>query len=140
MLRLRFIVIPGPTKDISKMFFDSLLSKQIENKKILRKTSQRIRHLARQGLALRGHHEENYIELLYLRPEDDALSKEWFLKKTKKYTSPTIQNQILEDISLVILRDFLNRSKGVSSLVLWQINLLTYPTLKNNLLSAFDGN
>ena len=104
---LRFIEIPDPTTDISKMILDSLLSKQIENKKILGKYSLHIRHLAREGLALRADHEENYIELLYLRTEDDALSKVWLSKKTKTYTSPTIQNQTLEDISLVILLDFL---------------------------------
>ena len=54
-LELRFIEIPGHDQDISKMISDSLLSKQVENRKILRKIILSTRYLASQGLTLRGH-------------------------------------------------------------------------------------
>ena len=52
------------------------------------------------GVVLRGHQLENsnLTQSLYLRREDDALLKELLLKKTKKYTFPTIQNEVLKDI------------------------------------------
>ena len=64
-----------------------------------------IRYLARQGIALRGYNEENpnFIQLLNLRAEDDDHLKEWLLRKSKKYTSPIIQNEILKDMALTIL-------------------------------------
>ena len=69
-----------------------------------------IRYLARQGIALRGHNEENsnFIQLLNLRAEDDDNLKEWLLRKSKKYTSPIIKNEILKDMALTILHDIVN--------------------------------
>ena len=69
-----------------------------------------IRYLARQGIALRGHNEENsnFIQLLNLRAEDDDNLKEWLLRKSKKYTSPIVKNEILKDMALTILHDIVN--------------------------------
>ena len=74
-----------------------------------------LRYLVRQGIALRGHNEEklNFIQLLNLRAEDDDNLKEWFLKKSKKYTSPIIQNEILKDRALTILHDIVNSTKDL---------------------------
>ena len=47
--------MPGHDEDISKMISDSLLSKQVENRKTLRKIILSTRYLASQGLTLRGH-------------------------------------------------------------------------------------
>ena len=71
------------------------------------------RYLARQGIALRGHNDEdsNFIQLLNLLAEDDDNLKEWLLRKSKKYTSPIIQNEILKDMALTILRDIVNSVK-----------------------------
>ena len=72
-----------------------------------------IRYLARQGIALRGHNEENsnFIQLLNFHAEDDDNLKEWLLRNSKKYTSPIIQNEILKDMALTILRDIVNSIK-----------------------------
>ena len=72
-----------------------------------------IKYLARQGIALRGHDEENsnFIQLLNLHAEDDDNLKEWLLRKSKKYTSLIIQNEILKDMALTILRDIVNSIK-----------------------------
>ena len=69
-----------------------------------------IRYLARQGIALRGHNEENsnFIQLLNLRAEDNDNLKEWLLRKSKKYMSPIIKNEILKDMALTILHDIVN--------------------------------
>ena len=72
-----------------------------------------LRYLARQGIALRGHNEENsnFVQLLNLLAEDDSNLKESLLRKSKKYTSPTIQNKILKDMALTILREIVNSIK-----------------------------
>lgn len=60
--------------------------------------------LARQSLPLRGdwHSDEgaendsNFVQLLKLRCEDDPSIVEWLQRKKFKYTSPMIQNELLE--------------------------------------------
>ena len=79
------------------------------------KTTSSLRYLVRQGIALPGHNEEklNFIQLLNLRAEDDDNLKKWLLKKSKKYTSPIIQNEILKDRALTILHDIVNSTKDL---------------------------
>ena len=67
-----------------------------------------MRFLARQGLPLRGHGDEsdsNFMQLLLLRGEDDPRVVNWIQKKTDKYTSPEMQNEMLKVMALHILRD-----------------------------------
>ena len=96
------------TKDLIQTIRSTLKLQQDRNRKTLIKIMSIIRYLARQGIALRGHNEENsnFIQLLNLRAEDDVNLKEWLLRKSKKYTSPIIQNEILKDMALTILRVF----------------------------------
>ena len=61
--------------------------------------------LAHQGLPLRGDGSEddsNYIRLLKLRAIDDPRINKWCQKKSDKYTSPAIQNEILKIMALKI--------------------------------------
>ena len=58
----------------------------------------------RQSLPLRGNWDEdsasevnsNVYQLLLLRTEDDKDIMDWLLQKSFKYTSPDVQNEILE--------------------------------------------
>ena len=60
--------------------------------------------LARQALPLRGkwstktkcEENSNFYQLLVLRAEDNHSLKTWLTKKRGKYTSPKIQNEILQ--------------------------------------------
>ncbi len=57
-----------------------------------------VQFLARQGLPLRGDGEEtdsNFTQLLKSRGLDDPRIDSWLSKKTSKYTSHIIQNEIL---------------------------------------------
>lgn len=66
-----------------------------------------IRFLCRQGLALRGHHDEsdsNLKQLLRMKAEDDPVLLEWLKRKENVYTSPDIQNEILKIMGLQIFR------------------------------------
>ncbi len=70
-----------------------------------------VKYLLRQGLALRGHVEDegNLIQLLKLREADvDGLSS-WI--KEKNYLSHDIINEICEIISLSIVRELIKEVK-----------------------------
>ena len=64
--------------------------------------------LSRQGIALRGDGEEkdsNFIKLLLLRSIDNTTILSMLDKKTDKYTSPIIQNEMLKIMGLQVLRE-----------------------------------
>ena len=73
------------------------------NRGYLLKVAQSIRFLARQGLALRGDGPEedssNFIQLLHLRSFDDLLIADFLKKKTDKYCSHQIQNELLQTMA-----------------------------------------
>ena len=69
-----------------------------------------IRFLARQGLALRGdgigEPDSNFLQLLKLTAdyEQDGKLSEWMKRKSSRYTSHEIQNEILQVMAMQILR------------------------------------
>ena len=67
-----------------------------------------LRYLCRQGLPLRGHsnqeEDSNYIQLIRLIGESDQKLNVWLKKRTEKYTSGEIQNELLKVITLHALR------------------------------------
>ena len=68
---------------------------------------QNVQHLGRQGLAFRGHNDEesNFIQLLKLRSHDQPDISEWLARKGgDKYTSPEVQNELLTLMCHAILR------------------------------------
>ena len=75
-----------------------------------------IRYLARQRLPLRSHNdsESDFRQLLLLWAEDDPNFQEWLLKETNRFTSSTIQNEILEDMAVHILRPIVKYIKKSS--------------------------
>ncbi|KAL5475102.1 hypothetical protein EMCRGX_G027157 [Ephydatia muelleri] len=63
--------------------------------------------LARQGIPIRGDgddSESNFIQLLKLSGQGDAKMDEWLKKKTDKYTSHDIQNELLKIMAQHVLR------------------------------------
>jgi hypothetical protein len=61
-----------------------------------------------QGLAVRGHSEDlgNFENLLKLRATDNAALKSWLEKSGYRWLSPAIQNEIIQDLALSVLRYF----------------------------------
>ena len=79
-----------------------------ENRKCLIKIIETIQFLGRQGLALRGDESDeisNFMQLLKLRSKDFLKLKEWLEKKTEKYTSHDIQNELFKVMVHQIIRD-----------------------------------
>ncbi|CAG2184616.1 unnamed protein product [Mytilus edulis] len=63
--------------------------------------------LARQGLPIRGadnDKDSNFYQLNNLRCQEDPKFKEWLQRKTDRYTSPEIQNEIISIMSDQVVR------------------------------------
>ena len=82
-----------------------------ENRKILLSILSNIRYLARQTLPLRGGDTEtkseensNFHQLLKLPAQENPEIIEWLRKEPEKYTSPEIQNELLEAMALGMMQ------------------------------------
>ena len=73
-------------------------------------------YLARQRLPLCSHNdsESNFRQLLLLRAEDGPNFQEWLYKETNRFTSSAIQNEILKDMTMHILRSIVKNIKKFS--------------------------
>jgi hypothetical protein len=101
------LTIPSQHQDCGVMLSNGLAREKTINRQMLHKIISSIRYLARQGLALRGHGNDddgNFTQLLQLRAIDDPSIFDWLKKKSSKYISPEIQNELLMVMSHEILR------------------------------------
>ncbi len=100
-------VVTVKSTDVAEILSAKLAKDKMERRQCFLKILSNIRFLGRQGLPLRGHGDEadsNYMQLMKLRSEEDSRVKDWLKKKTDKYTSPEIQNEILKLMALSVLR------------------------------------
>ncbi|KAJ8049944.1 Zinc finger MYM-type protein 1 [Holothuria leucospilota] len=90
------------------------------NRRMLVKVFTSVRYLARQGLPLRGHEDDegNFWQLLHLREEDDPNLAIYTVSATS-YTSPQAQNEMLKDFSHSVLRQVVKnvRNNGVFAIM-----------------------
>ena len=103
----RKITLQKQAKDIGESLSKAHSEEKADNRKQLLSVLQNVRFLARQGLPVRGHDDtqSNFIQLLKLHGESDASILKWLEKKTDKYTSADMQNEILQVMALSILRE-----------------------------------
>ena len=86
---------------------------RIERRRIFLKILPCVRYLARQSLPIRGNWSEesgsefnaNFNRLLLLRCEGDPEMAKWLERKHFRYTSPLVQNEMLEVLALGIMRE-----------------------------------
>ena len=105
---LTFEVTVPQYSNIQEMTSEKIKFNMQENRKCLIKIIETIQFLGPQGLALRGNESDknfNFMQLLKLRSKDFLKLKEWLEKKTEKYTSHDIQNELLRLIAHQVLRD-----------------------------------
>ena len=103
----KLYILPSTTKDIGESLNIAHGKEKQMNREYFLKVLQTIRFLARQGIALRGDGKEddsNFIQLLKIRANDDSRIHDYLSKKTDKYTSPTVVNEIIAIMALKILR------------------------------------
>ena len=123
----RLITAPTTAKgDIAYLIDENSQAIKQNNREMLLKILSSIRYLARQSLPLRGNWKEeekseydsNFFQLLKLRCEDDPKLAEWMDKKSNKFLSPKIQNEMLQIMALQILRDI---AKNIQSAEIYSI-------------------
>ena len=101
--------------NVREMTSEKIKSDMQENRKCLIKIIESLLFLGRQGLALRGDENDensNFMQLLKLRSIDFPKLKEWLKKKTEKYTSHDIQNELLMLMAHHILRDLTDEMRN----------------------------
>ena len=93
------VEIPQSVRDIGESMREGLANEKQGNRAVLHIILQNTTYLARQGLPLPGHSddtESNFQQLLKLRDEDVITLADWRERKTNKYTSPEIQNEMIQ--------------------------------------------
>ena len=99
---------PKTCPDVAEMLSSELARQKADNRHCLLKILSNLRFLARQGLANRGSGDDkdsNFTQLLKLRSEDDGRIMDWLSKKTDKYASHDMQNEMLQVMAPSMLRD-----------------------------------
>ena len=108
-----FTVCDQVKGDIDYLFASpKVIEEQKKNRKCLSTIVENIRFLARQTLPSRGNwkkevgceEDSNFHQLNLLRSQDNPAMAAWLKRKGDTYTSPEIQNEILEIMALKILR------------------------------------
>jgi len=99
--------LPKECSDVAEILSAEHQREKTINRKMFLIILQCLRYLARQGLALRGHNDDdnsNFTQLLHLKALDNPELVTWINKKTNKYTSPDVQNECLQLMALHVLR------------------------------------
>ena len=112
--------LEGTTVDTQ---LSSAWARQQENgRHCLKSIANSIQYLARLGLALRGHtaDEGNFYQHLKSKAKDDALLSNW-LTRSQDYTSPLVQNEILQLLSNNIVREIV---KSIQALPILQYSII----------------
>jgi len=108
----RVFTLPATTTDIGEVLSTVHAQEEFENRQCLLKILSNLRFLARQSCGIRGDGDEsdsNFMQLFKLRGEDDPRVCEWMKKRTNKYTSHEVQNDILKAMALNVLRTIATR-------------------------------
>ena len=110
------VMLVVPYGDVIEMLSTEHASNKKANRKILLKIFQNIQFLDRQGLPLRGHDvlESNFIQLYKLHSIDDPSLTAWQKRKGDNYLSPSIQNEILQIMSLNVVREITSNIHNAS--------------------------
>lgn len=105
---LKTITLLSTTRDVGELLSAAHSQDRLERRQCFLKLLSNVRFLARQALPLRGDGDEfdsNYIQLLKLRGEDDGRVFNWIKKKTDKYTSADMQNEMIRVMARQVLRE-----------------------------------
>ena len=104
-------MISKTSKAVDAMLCTSLAKEKTDNRKAMLTTISTICFLACQGLPLHGSHvssggcemNSNFLQFLHLRKEDIPVLNTWLQRSQDRFTSPSIQNELLEIMANMIL-------------------------------------
>ena len=110
----RSFELPKCAKDIGESVSSQIQREKEQNRENFLKIVSAIKYLARQGLAMRGHYDDrdsNFMQLLFFAAERDRDLRDWLNRKTDKFTSPVIQNELIKIMGNQVLREILEPIK-----------------------------
>ena len=110
--------------------YRSLASEKRDNQQCLLKVLSNLRYLARQGIALSGDGDEsnsNFMQLLKLRQNEDPRIKDWLHRKTNKYASHEIQNEVLK---VMAVSHFRKTADNIASSTYFALCVMSAQTLQ----------
>ena len=114
----RLISIPQSSGDVGEALDSQLAVERRNSRECLLHILRCIKFLARQGLALRGGSKDdgetdgNFLRLLMMFADNNESLVRWLERRTDKYTSVAIQNEILQTMALRILRQTASKIRG----------------------------
>ena len=114
-ISVTYDVVAPQCGNIAEMTSQQLKAEMVLNRKCLIVIIETLQYFARQGIAIQGKSdpESNFMQLLYLRAKDIDGLEEWLKRKTNKYTSHDIQNEILALMATNVVKSIVNDiSKG----------------------------
>ena len=113
------IILPRTVHDIGESLSNAHARNKAENRRVFLKIVENVKFLGRQGIACRGHDDavSTFIHLFKLRALDDSELSTWLKRSpgTDRYLSPCIQNEMLEMMSLSILRSIANKLQSADA-------------------------
>ena len=113
------IILSRTVHDIGESLSSAHARNKAENQRVFLKILENVKFLGRQGLAFRGHDdtESNFIQLFKFRALDNPELSAWLKRSpgTDRYLSPCIQNEMLEMMSLSILRSITNKLQSADA-------------------------
>ena len=113
----KIITLPATTADVGEMLSKAHAQEKSENRQVLLTILSNLRFLARQACAIRGdgnENDSNFMQLFKLCGEDNPKVYGWMLKRTDKYTSHDMQNDMLKAMAHKVLRNINNRLHNAS--------------------------
>ena len=106
------IILPARTQDAAEILSSRTSEEKEKSRKCLKKIFSAVQFLARQGLPLCGDGwyelNGNLNQLINLLSKEDANLATWTKKKTDKYTSKDVQNEVLRVVGQRVLRDIVS--------------------------------
>ena len=102
-------------KDLGELLSTQHKETKSKNRQNFIKFIDEIQYLARQGIPLRGDGEEkdsNLCQVLAFKTKKNPELNEWLQQKTNKYVAPVIQNELLQVMLNLVMREMLTEIKS----------------------------
>ena len=114
---IRYVKSSSNQPDVVDIVSSEAEKQRFKNRQMLLKILTNIRFLARQGLPLRGSWnkeynieiDSNFHQLILFRCDNQRDRQSWLDQFTDKYTSPKMQNEMLQVLALGILKELSSR-------------------------------
>ena len=123
------VMASKPSMDVGEKLSTALSEERAKSRNVLYAILSTIRFLARQGLPLRGRYQDdcvensgeidsNFIQTLKLRADEVPNLDIWMKRSQDCFTSPDIQNELLQMMALTVIRRIAATVAGIKFAVM----------------------